>query len=220
MGGEGDGGTAGTAGGAGGDGEGGNGEGAGGANADATPAAPMPWCANIADRMSASMVNRDVHLTFSTAGAGVIIDPREVEVLCSYFYDGGTMAKLCDPPGVSRRCVPGCYAEGSENAVWCDPPDAIYQCAMKPDMLGTMMTEHKIRRHTYNEVVVGTRAWARNPPATIEAIFYMASDGASRTQALEAHASLLRDYPRARDSTPLVSVDFTRPAGRVFQHSY
>eukprot|EP00965_Chrysotila_dentata_P192542 6175240-Pleurochrysis_carterae.AAC.2 len=52
--------------------------------------------------------------------AGLLVDPSVATkaFLCGYPRDGGTMGKVCHPPGVSDWCVPGCRMPYS---VWSDP---------------------------------------------------------------------------------------------------
>ena len=44
-------------------------------------------------------------------------------VLCSYTSDGGTMTKICQPPGVTDKCIPGCWGMHDVNTGarqgWC-----------------------------------------------------------------------------------------------------
>ena len=61
-------------------------------------------------------------------------------LLCSYPDDGGTMGKLCHPPGVDREggCVPGCYKNNHPN--WCPDESRWWHCNGYPsDRLDQML---------------------------------------------------------------------------------
>lgn len=85
------------------------------------PWAPCPrvegsWCAKYGDRLSASLINRQVPFTFSPKNPGFVISPARAKLLCSFPGDGGTMSKTCreDPERTGGKwtrtdCVPGCY---------------------------------------------------------------------------------------------------------------
>ena len=94
------------------------------------------------------------------AASGFIFNPAFTKILCAYPYDGGTAGRTCDPVGVSRECVPGCFQFDREGGGpgWCD--EGIYggtSCAYKPEHLVEMLEAQKAVRlsggtPTYNEV--------------------------------------------------------------------
>ena len=74
---------------------------------------------------------------------------------------GGTAGRTCDPVGVSRFCVPGCYQFDREGGGpgWCDESigSAGTSCAFKPEhMVDMMEAQRNVKEHggvpTYNEV--------------------------------------------------------------------
>ena len=82
--------------------------------------------------------------------------------MCAYAGDGGTMRKLCDPPGLSERCVPGCSGR--------------WTGAMRPGEMRRMLEKQEARLETkpYNEVVLDPTPCAEQPEQAIEAIFFTA----------------------------------------------
>lgn len=112
------------------------------------------------------------------------------------------MNKLCDPPGVSATCVPGCY-NGEPN--WCSA-DNIWDCgAWKPTDLKQMLTMQTAAPYTYNEVVIGTTAWLEDPVNAIEAFFYTGEAQANAARA--AHATMVEDHPEAASKIPVLRLD-------------
>ena len=131
--------------------------------------------------------------------------PRPAQLLCSYGMDGGTMTKLCNPPGISRTCVPGCW-EGTPN--WCTL-DSVYDCAWRPENVSVMLRLQMGAPYTYNELVLGTESWLRDPVSAIEAIFYMRGSPFQESKARGVHAGLVQDHRDARERVPVLTMDLS-----------
>ena len=157
------------------------------------------YCAKVGDRWSASMVNALTPRTainelilFSKRAGGLIVSPSNT-ILCSYPQDGATSDRVCDPPGVSASCIPGCFTEVVQNNTptkcWCDEiagtptpwscpiaPGSTRSspCAWKPANLTQMMQKQR-QVGTYNEVIVSTKEYVAGLPERLEAIFFLAT---------------------------------------------
>ena len=86
------------------------------------PCSPDDWCGKFSDRISASIVNNAIRVTFASSRGGVVLSPTANNILCSYFSDGGTMNKFCEPPAPAG-CVPGCANQYTSEPAWCNPDD-------------------------------------------------------------------------------------------------
>ena len=157
--------------------------------------------------MSTTLLNRDlVHVYGDGNTAGVILTPSAAEVLCAYGNDGGSMMKLCDPEAVEdTQCIPGCHTDST--AAWCTE-SSIYDCAWRPSDLHIMLRMQMAAPWTYNEVVLGTERWLREPVSTIEAVVFLGR-GAAKV-AREAHASLVAEFPHAAERIPILRLDLDR----------
>ena len=90
-----------------------------GIDGGSTPWLPCPpthngaptWCRQFSDRFSASFISARLPFPFSRTRAGFVLSPSHVKIRCSYPTDGGSMKRLCDPPGGSDHCSPGCWVE-------------------------------------------------------------------------------------------------------------
>jgi hypothetical protein len=154
--------------------------------------------------MSTTLVNqRLIHVYGNEDVSGIVLDPFEAELLCAYGNDGGTMTKLCDPPGISATCLPGCY-QGTPN--WCTR-DSVYDCAWKRDNVSEMLRLQMGAPYTYNEFVLGTERWKQDPVAAIEAFFFVRGSPLTESKARDAHASLVVDRPDAAARVPILSMD-------------
>lgn len=166
--------------------------------------------------MSTTLLNTAMLHLYVNQGSvsGVVLRPDNAELLCMYTNDGGTMEKLCDPPGVSATCVPGCDAgEGRSN--WCvGDIDSLRQnnCAYRPTALTAMVRWAMARGYSYNELVLGTAGWLDDPVGAIEAIFYLKADKESEEREAESRArnalnSLVHDHPEAHSRVPILRLD-------------
>ena len=108
------------------------------------------------------------------------------------------MNKLCEPPGPSAWCLPGCPT-GHSDAKWC-PSDQL--CAWRPDQLERMLASQKAGY--YNELVIDSRSWIGHMPHTILGVFYARSSSAeSKARARKVHSSFRRKYRVPLSHAPL-----------------
>ena len=174
------------------------------------PCTPPSWCAIYGDRMSTTLVNKQLVHLYGDGNfvSGVILEPRRAqsELLCGYGSDGGSMNKLCNPPGVTENCIPGCQT-GSQPS-WCTNT-SVYDCAWSPPDLAYMLTLQTGAPYTYNELVIGTQGWLTDPAASIEAFFFSRTAGEMRDKAWGAHSSLMAQ-DAAADRVPVLSLDLSR----------
>ena len=84
-----------------------------------------------ADRFSGSVINRIAPAIFmGKFGRGVpgfVLSSAaaQASLLCSFTHDAGSVMAICDPPGVSANCTPGCMgasAASRNTSHWCDSP--------------------------------------------------------------------------------------------------
>jgi len=132
-----------------------------------------PWCAKWGDRMSTSIISKGTSRPqernsigiFSHKEGGFIIAPKQVELLCSYHLDGGSMDIICDQQGRrTKKCLPGCNKKKCTKAVY-------WECSWPRKKLDHMLSFFKAGKGAgYNEVVIGTENW--NPDQIIEAFFW------------------------------------------------
>lgn len=169
----------------------------------------------------ASVVNKRVPWLYSkgdSALAGFLVSPHAVELFCAYSGDGSTMNKMCDPPGASDRCMPGCPL-GHDDTRWCTRRDEGNQCAWRGNQLDQMLMQ-QVEQHDggYNEIVLDASSWERGLPHTISAVFYpsFAHDEQKR-HARQIHASFLRKYALSSADVPLVEYNPRSPVGEVFK---
>ena len=136
------------------------------------------------------------------------------------------MNKLCSPPGVSKSCIPGCrtkrdatgwYADDNR---WCSNT-SVYTCAWPPNNLYTMLRIQMGSPWTYNELVVGTTNWLRDPVNAIEAFFFFDRRGLPPNgqpdpeQVAKAnHARLVNAHPEAQRRVPVLRLNLNYPDGR------
>ena len=189
-----------------------------------------------ADRISATLINRRIcpHGTpiplFSDVQSGVIFNPDVVRVLCGFSKDGGTQTdRVCNPPGVSDRCLPGCSYRGK--LTWCD---SWYKepCAWRPEHMGKLLqAQQAMHRNSptdrYNEVIVDAVHFGQHLPSAVEAIFFVGTDssehchsqnhwanvqGGKRVNHCEgyarvAHRAFLRAHGLTEAEVPLLRLD-------------
>lgn len=105
------------------------------------------------DRISATLINGMMQPEpsgsmpiYSFGLGGIILNPMNNSLLCSYPYDVGSMDRLCNPKGVSERCVPGCTHPWRANEpggfLRCnhvDESDSEFPCAWEPADLSLML---------------------------------------------------------------------------------
>lgn len=201
------------------------------------PCPPTRWCADIGDRVSASLISAKLPFLFKEGGAGMILTPQKAEIRCSYFADGGTMPKRCgpEPPETQRfsdgrtftECVPGC-CDISGNPNWCEDvsqnSQTIYQCAFRPEDLNAMLVHHEMRPGMYNEVIVDPTRWGAD---TTEAFYFVRPKRSefpmtkARQAEVEGYESFAREVHKKFHEhygqgtvAPLVALELQPEAGR------
>jgi len=126
---------------------------------------------------------------------------------------GGTRARVCDPPGLSDDCTPGCtdpyhtWCDGVSKAdVWCDGDP------WAPDMVQTMLEGYRQRGapyNTYNELVIDAEYSESQLPGAVEAFWYPLTDVCETSTKCKAytqsmHAKFLKEYELTVEDCPLV----------------
>lgn len=134
-------------------------------------------------------------------------------LLCA--RSGGTRARVCDPPGRSDECVPGCtdsyhtWCDGfSKTDVWCDGDP------WKPNMLQQMLEGYKGRGapyNTHNELIIDAEYSETQLPGAVEAFWYPLTDGCKTSTKCKAytermHAKFLREYRLTTADVPIVGL--------------
>lgn len=158
------------------------------------PCPASAWCGAFRDRFASSVINaRAAYQLFNNAG-GLIFrmsPPAYNRIFCSWAADGGTMEKVCEPPGESQYCLPGCWIEVPN---WCTPVRN-WQCAFKPNELGAMMRMYETTNaNHYNEVILDANWYVQHLPDSLEAMFIKdINDQDTR----RSHAQFLERYPGA-----------------------
>lgn len=210
-------------------------------NAKWMPCPATDWCKAFSDRWSTSLVNAmsprrsaDHSLVlFSYITGGFILSPDANRVLCSSPSDLGSMDRICDPVGVSKDCIPGCFTEETNGtACWCDetpetmcpsrdptakPSSCVWQADHLVDMLTLQEVTHK--GTTYNEVVIDAATYSLKPDVALEAFFYIPTaeclkNPSCKDQTAAAHTRFLAKFGRTAAETPLLmldTTDFTAP---------
>ena len=132
--------------------------------------------------------------------------PQALKILCAYDADGSSMNKMCEPPGNSPQCMPGCPL-GHADASWCRTSRDT-QCAWRSDQLQQMLSQQQQReqsRGSYNEVVLDPSAWVANLPHTIVAGFYPSyASQEHQAYARAVHRKFLRAYALTSEDVPMV----------------
>ena len=173
------------------------------------------WCRVYGDRMPASLINAHTPSLYSKGDshlAGLIVNPFLASVLCSYSSDGSTMNKMCDPPGVTEACVPGCPT-GHLDAEWCRRRDdeTGSLCGWQPTQTDQMLMQQSERGQVsapYNELVLDAGAWEDALPQTVSAVFYPVFAREDQKQRARAvHLGFLRRYALTRYTLPLLEYD-------------
>ena len=169
------------------------------------------WCTKYSDRFASSLINKRVPFLFNTAGGMVFRMAADNQILCAMSGDGGTMSVVCDPPGVSNACVPGCWSCLDESnqpipscqPTWCTESQP-WQCGWKPSELQGMLMQQEanligsacvVDGKCYNEVIVDTETFEAHLPHSLEAFFFLSTSSMSdEAHAREVHSSFLASY--------------------------
>lgn len=189
-------------------------------------------CAFLRDRLSSSVVFADMPHEgsiplYEGKRGGVVYnpDPSFTRIFCAYPSDAGSRARVCDPPGPSESCTPGCtdswhpWCDGNQHDVWCSGNP------WSPNMLPTLLEGFMGRQaSTYNEFVLDAAYSVHNLPASVEAFFFPMSDrcvgdGHMRLEDLRdggttpcvadvvrSHSRFLLEYGLSADEVPLLAM--------------
>ena len=165
------------------------------------------WCATYADRFASSIINRQAPYVFNDHG-GMIFNTIPDDgvalnrILCAYNADAGSMSVTCADGAAAVHeeggCLPGCLSN------WCTL-ERPWQCAWRPEELGTMMEQHLIGNSReadqhYNEVIVDTVTYDAHLPRSLFAIFFLdGSSSEAQQHAREVHARYHQAYPYLTD---------------------
>ena len=158
------------------------------------PCGQAQWCAKFRDRISASMLNARSAPgpsgpipVFSEIYGGLIFAPGVARVMCSYAGDGGTMRKLCDPPGLSEQCVPGCGHGSMRPGPWTG--------SMRKGELKSMLKkqETRLEQKPYNELVIDPSPCIEQPGEAIEAVFFIAGSACRADSRCYQYSKQVRD---------------------------
>ena len=155
---------------------------------------------------------------WSPKAGGIIFRGSSNKLLCAFAGDGGTRARVCDPPGTSEHCTPGCtdkynpWCEMSKvvrsQDVWCDGNP------WRPDGLRTMLDGWQRRKppwNTFNEVVFDGEHAENQLPGSIEAFFYLLNDMCPMNDLCKQHTErmhwkFLREYHVTSQEYPLLGL--------------
>lgn len=186
------------------------------------------WCGRYNDRWSVSLINKRLPSFFRGSGqeagnepnAGFVLDSSAMEpaaesISCAWAIDGGTLGVDCT--GQPSTCIPGCR-DGFE----CGTGGVVGDyCWWGVDRLQDMLEQQeRLAPHRgrdvcfeddckYNELIIGSRAWARTVPWLIAAVYFPRGSLRAELRARAVHSALLRAFPYLRSSTgtPLLRYD-------------
>ena len=123
--------------------------------------------------VSASIVSSSYGQLFNSGGrGGYILDPQSTSIFCSWSVDGGTYQRHCPRTSNGGSCVPGCTAPAyrGDHPRWCGSKGGY--CPFRPGDLRNMLDHFQQGGgQGYNEVIVRSDVWRRQPTATIEAAY-------------------------------------------------
>lgn len=156
---------------------------------------------------------RGMHLY--PAGMGVILRPGEPNrIFCGF---GGASAGhgVCQP--VSETCRPGCsanalehYCSSADYDMWNEPDNQGGQCGghpWKPADFGDFL-RHARTATQYNEIIIDSRLWIENLPASVEFLLLEnTGDQSVVERAKTVHAHFLAMYNVSMDEYPLVALN-------------
>ena len=178
------------------------------------PWLPCPrdvWCGKYHAQWPSSVVNKDVRVLYQDSG-GMVLDSSLVEIFCTYFGDGNSMARTCGGgPGDGHACIPGCAPVGHQCLVVdCSCWDCSFPSTHTREALQAQLTSG-IQRH--NELIIDTRTIEQYLPHVVMGFFFFRDEV---EQAAAARRAFLRDYGLHSADAPLVRVDFGAGPGEVF----
>ncbi len=142
---------------------------------------------------------------------GMVVAPGAVKMLCSYWRDGNSWKKSCNPPDASAECVPGC-------GPWCKF-EKDRGCSWRPEQLPQMISQlnHYNHGESESEIVLDAHTWQQNLPHSILAFYLVPpsvpdndyhSNAERRTR--YHYRLFLKTYNLTEVEVPLLSYDLTR----------
>ena len=167
------------------------------------PWLPCPldyWCGRFHAQWPASIINTNVRILYYPDTSGIIFDSSVIDIFCTYYGDGKSMARDCDGGyGDGTTCIPGCAPVGSQ----CLSTEcSCWDCSFPPEHLADALQSQLnagVLRH--NEVIIDTRSAVM--PDVVLAFFHMgADDGLQATR-----ARFLESYGLGEDRAPIVRLD-------------
>lgn len=178
-------------------------------------------CFFLSDRLSASVAFADMPKTnqrkiplWSQKSGGFIWNMGAVRIHCAFPGDAGSRARVCDPPGATEECTPGCtdewhpWCDGNHPDVWCDGNP------WSPNEVETMLSAYRYRKppwNTFNEFVIDSQYTDRRMPDAVEAFFYPMTDECETSSkcgkyVARIHKAFLREYRLDEDKVPLLAL--------------
>ena len=168
------------------------------------------WCDHQSDRISASIVNAAMSLTAGgnsqeipvyslpdASAVGFVVHPAHARVLCSYAKDAMTYNLQCDPPGITRMCIPGCMTHGAWGGN--DEHTPVWKLSKElPHMIDAFTSGFDDDVGKYNEVVLDHNLYASHLPQSLEAIFYEEGNAKAEQRALSMRMSFAKAFPQER----------------------
>ena len=204
---------------------------------DQTEHPDMPWrpcpqfcngigqvcgCAFLRDRLACSVafagmpkVGTESRIPlFSDKLGGMILSPNPAfnRIFCAFPGDAGSRARVCNPPGPSDSCTPGCtdkwhpWCDASRPDVWCDGNP------WSPNMLSLMLEAYRHRPAPYashNEFVIDAQFLDTHLPHSVEAFFYPLTEDCDERcsqQVRRAHADFLQVHAASEAVVPLLAL--------------
>ena len=141
-----------------------------------------------------------------------VLSPTKFETVAG---SGGTRARVCDPPGESDKCTPGCT---DVYHTWCDGISKAdvwyYGDPWKPEMLQIMLEGYRHRAppwNTHNELVIDAEHSDSQLPGAVEAFWYPLTTGCQTSTKCKAyterqHAKFLMEYSLTNQDVPIVGL--------------
>jgi len=152
------------------------------------------WCKNSARWLSTSVINGDHHAGFSDGG--IILKPSANKVLCSHYYDFGSLEGGCD------------------SAVTRDGAGDTRDRPFPSDALKEMLDRSITYKEAYNEVLVDSAEYESNLPHSVSAFYYglLKSGGNwSRLHTTAMYVAFLDHYHFNETQVPLVEFTLENP---------
>ena len=177
--------------------------------ADGTERQEAPWlpcqancggcngCSQFSHFWSTSIISRKMHRTFGPVG--LILSPKQNEVLCAYPWDAGTMTQGC-----ARTAQTG------------SGPNFRYRGDQLADMLGLAESWHLT--NLYNEVLVSSPTYVNNTPTSVAAFVIGLNGDQEHFQpkwAYSAYAQMLKGLKESDPRPLLLRFNSSAPAGHV-----